>query len=255
MTSFVWEREPSEAFSEPYEYGGQEQFSREAQAVLEDLKFHYSKLNHSFSREDKSVEKAVWLLQVDSLSALYEGLMLIGEKRHRIASRLFRDVIETMDASLYFSQAGLKSRTNLEKWYKDEVIPHRVCREFIKKHQGEDKFERLRSVYRDLSKYTHRTYRALLMSYMLGKDDNLAYDGFRKYDTDYALPHVISFSYAVLGMLIKRFVEFSIITNQITVDEAKEIWRNCLEPETVPRRFGSGSGQIMRGPPTKIDFS
>ncbi|WP_416305472.1 hypothetical protein [Neptunicella sp. SCSIO 80796] len=255
MTSFVWEREPSEAYAEPYEYGGQDQFAREAQAVLEELKTHYSKLNHTFSREDQSIEKAVWLLQVDSLSALSEGLVLIGEKRHRLVSRLFRDVIETLDASLYFSQAGTQAQSKLEKWYKNEVIPHRVFREFIKMHQGEDKLERLRSVYSDFSKYTHRTYRALLMSYMLGKDDNLAYDGFRLYDTGYALPQVISFSYAVLGMLIKRFVEFSIITDQITVDEAKEIWKNCLESETVPRRFGAGPGQLMRGPPIKIDIS
>ena len=235
MPSFVWEREPNEAYDEPYEYAGQEQFAREAQAVLKELKVHYAKLNHTFSREDKTVRKAVWLLQVDSLGALSDGLELIGEKRHRLVSRLFRDVVETLDASLYFSQAGTHAHGKLVKWYANEVIPHRIFRDFIKKHQGDDKFERLRSVYNDFSKYTHRTYRALLMSYMLGKDDNLAYDGFRT-DTDYALPHVISFSYAIIAMLIKRFMEFAIITEQITQAQAENIWGNCLESETIPRQ-------------------
>jgi hypothetical protein len=254
MSSFIWDREPSEAYDEPYEYAGQEQFAREAQAVLEKLKAHYAKLNHTFSREDKSVQKAVWLLQIDSLGALSDGLELIGEKRHRLVSRLFRDVVETLDASLYFSQAGTHAQGKLVKWYTNEVIPHRIFREFIKKYQGDDKFENLRSVYNYFSKYTHRTYLALLMSYMLGKDDNIAYDGFRM-DRDDALPHVISFSYAVIAMLIKRFMEFSIITEQITQAQAENIWENCFESETIPRRFGSGSGQLMRGPPIKINFN
>jgi len=241
MPSFVWEREPSEAYDEPYEYGGQDQFAREANSVLEELKLHYAKLNHTFSRDDKSAEKAIWLLQVDSLWALSDGLELLNEKRHRLVARLFRDVVETLDASLYFSLAGSKSLGKLNKWYENEVIPHRVFREFIKQHHGDEKFENLRSVYTNFSKYTHRTYRALLMSYMLGKDDNLAYDSFRT-DAGYALPQVISFSYAVIAMLINRFMEFAIITNQITQAEVENIWSSCLESDTVPRRFGSGPG-------------
>ena len=37
MPSFVWDREPSEAYAEPYEYDGQAQFAREAATVLERL--------------------------------------------------------------------------------------------------------------------------------------------------------------------------------------------------------------------------
>src|SRR5690606_25690345 len=106
MPSFVWGREPSEAYDEPYEYAGQDQFAREANSVLEEIKAHYSKLNHTFSRDDRSSTKAVWLLQVDALGALSDGLELISEKRHRLVARLFRDVVETLDASLYFSLAG-----------------------------------------------------------------------------------------------------------------------------------------------------
>jgi len=255
MPSFVWNREPSEAFSEPYEYGGQEQFAREAEAVLKELKTHYAQLDRTFARDERTVQKAVWMLQVDALGALTDALELTNSKRHRLVSRLFRDFVETMDASFYFFHGGIKSQTNLAKWYENEVVPHRVFREFIKSHHGNEQFERLRSTYNDFSKYTHRTYRALLMSYILASEDKLAYDGFRRSDPDYVLPHVVSFSYAVIAMLVKRFVEFAVATEQLSNTQAKELWAKCLEPETVPRRFGSGPGQVMRGPLIELKIS
>lgn len=248
MPSFVWDRQPAEAFSEPYEYGGQEQFAREANAVLGELKAHYAQLDRAFARDEKTVVKAVWMLQVDALGALTDALALTNDKRHRLVSRLFRDFIETMDASFYFFHGREKAQANLAKWYENEVIPHRVFREFIKSQHGNEQFERLRSAYSDFSKYTHRTYRALLMSYILASEDKLAYDGFRRLDPDYVLPHVVSFSYAVIAMLIKRFVEFATATEQVSEEQAQALWAKCLESETVPRRFGSGSGQLMRGP-------
>lgn len=253
MPSFVWNREPSEAYSEPYEYGGQEQFAREANDVLTELKVHYARSDRAFARDEKTVAKAVWMLQVDALGALTDALALTNDKRHRLVSRLFRDFVETVDASFYFFHGGEKARSNLAKWYENEVIPHRVFREFIKSHHGNEQFERLRSTYSDFSKYTHRTYRALLMSYILASEDKLAYDGFRRSDPDYVLPHVVSFSYAVIAMLIKRFVEFAIATEQISKDQADSLWTKCLESETVPRRFGSGPGQLMRGPLIELD--
>ena len=86
------------------------------------------------------------------------------------------------------------------------------------------------------------------MSYILASEDKLAYDGFRRLDPDYVLPHVVSFSYAVIAMLIKRFVEFATATEQISEEQAQVLWAKCLESESVPRRFGSGPGQRMRGP-------
>lgn len=255
MPSFVWNREPSEAFSEPYEYDGQEQFVREATAILTNLKAHYSESDRTFHRDEKSTAKAVWMLQVDALGALTDALTLTNEKRHRLVSRLFRDFVETVDTSLYFFHGGKQAQGNLAKWYENEVIPHRVAREFIRSHHGDEQFERLRAVYSDFSKYTHRTYRALLMSYILASEDKLAYDGFRRLDTDYVLPHVVSFSYAVIAMLIKRFVEFATSTNQLSEQQAIRLWEECLEAETVPRRFGTGPGQLIRGPRIELKLS
>ena len=32
----------------------------------------------------------------------------------------------------------------------------------------------------------------------------------------------------------------------------ERVWKESLEAETVPRRFGTGPGQIFRGPPMEI---
>lgn len=252
MPSFVWNREPAEAYQEPYEYGGQEQFSREARAVLQELRAIYKLRDRAYTRDDRSPDKAIWMLQVDALEALTDALRLIDEKRHRLASRLFRDAMETMDCSFYFSYESENRGHNLVKWYLDEVLPHRVVRNFFRKEKGDSHFDSLRSLYGELSRYTHRSYRALLMSYILAANDAIAYDGFRLTETGTVTPHVIAFQYALLAMLIKRFLEISVASRQITAPAAEEIWSKCLEDETVPRRFGFGPGQLMRGPPIPI---
>ena len=251
MTSFVWERKTDEAYSEPYEYGGQEQFSREARGVLGRLKEHYSEKNQKFTRDERTVEKAVWLLQVDGLEALSDALDLVDSKKHRIAARLFRDTVETLDMSAYFILGGDEAVKDLAKWYDNEIIPHRKFRNLVKKKHGSKHSENLSSLYSDLSKYTHRTYLAISTSYILGRNDYLVYDGFRDSDT-LVLPHIISFSYALLAALIKRFIDIAEQTKQIGKETIEGIWAESLEKETVPRRFGTGPGQIMRGPPSEI---
>ena len=253
MPSFVWSRDPSEAFREPYEYGGQEQFAREAAAVVAYLKERYATEESRFPLSDTSTQRAVWMLQVDALSALSDALELLEEKRFRIVSRLFRDVVETLDASYYFALAGNTATKNLAKWYENEVISHRVFREFVQKHHGPERAESLRALYSDLSKYTHRTFRALSMSYLLGSNDTAIYDGFRPKERMYVLPHVVSFAYAMLAGLVKRFVQFAVDTGQLSAEQEAALWQKCLEAETVPRRFGFGPGQLMRGPEVPLD--
>lgn len=253
MPSFVWERDVVDAWLEPYEYGGQDQFLREAKKVISLLKGHYSRKDMHFDRDERSLEKAVWLIQVDTLEALSDALALTEEKRHRVAARLFRDAVETMDTSAYFYLAKEKATTDLENWYEDEVIPHRKFRAFIRDYECKDKAKGLSELYGDLSKYTHRTHSAIMRSYILGRKNKIAYDGFVE-DEFRVLPHVISLSYAVIAALIKRFITVAENTEQLSLAEADGIWKKSLEKETVPRRFGAGLGQIRRGPLMEIDF-
>lgn len=251
MPSFIWDRATDEAYSEPYEYGGQEQFSREAKKVLQSLKNHYAIQNKAFSSDEKSVAKAVWMLQVDGLEALSDALMLIDEKKHRLAFRVFRDAVETLDLSAYFSLGGEDANSALRKWYGDNVVTHSEYRKFVRKIHGEDQSKKLSSLYKELSGFTHRTHKAILLSYCVVKNDMLMYDGFSESRMS-VLPHVISYSYALLGGLIKRFIDIAEETGQIDRATIDAIWKDCVEKESVPRRFGTGPGQILRGPPMEI---
>jgi hypothetical protein len=121
MPSQVWGRDPQEAFEEPYEYGIQDQFAREARTLFARL---YKLLNsdcHRYSVDDRSREKAVWLLSMDALDSLRECLEALIRKEHRVASKLFRDVMESMDLAAYFHNATDKSKVSLGKWYADEI--------------------------------------------------------------------------------------------------------------------------------------
>lgn len=254
MPSFVWDRDTEDAWNEPYEYGGQEQFHREATKILGLLKKQYSSKDMHFDRDEESLDKAVWLLQTDALEALVDSLALTEEKRHRIAARLFRDAVETMDMSAYFYLGGEQARKDLRKWYKDEVIPHRVFRAFIRDSECKEKAKNLGSLYGDLSKYTHRTYRAIGNSYILGRDKKIAYDGFSESGFR-VLPHVVSLSYAIIAALIKRFIAVSETTEQLSSENISIIWSESLENETVQRRFGTGPGQAVRSSPIEFDFN
>ena len=137
MSNFIWERDPEEAYTNPYEYEAQEQFVREASSLLNKYHKHVSSNSKRYHRDDTSKGKAIWMLHVDALDALRDCLDLINEKKHRLACRLFRDVIETLDIAAYFSSASSQNNPDLIKWFKNEIIPHRKYRDFIKKTKSE----------------------------------------------------------------------------------------------------------------------
>jgi len=253
MPSFVWERDINDAWNEPYEYEGQEQFHREASKALSLVKSHYAEKDMHFDRDEETLDKAIWLIQLDALEALVDALKLTEEKRHRIASRLFRDAVETMDISAYFYLAGDKAKKDLKKWYQNEVIPHKTFRNFIKDFECPDKAKGLSVLYSDLSKYTHRTHGAITKSYLLGRNNKIAYDGFSESGFR-VLPHVISLSYAIIAILVKRFITIAEYTQQIDSEKTRSIWSEALEQETVPRRFGPGPGQLLRSAPIEFEL-
>ncbi|MDQ6633090.1 MAG: hypothetical protein M3Y82_15265, partial [Verrucomicrobiota bacterium] len=164
----------------------------------------------AFHQDERSLKKAVWMLQMDALNALSDCLELIESKRHRIAGRLFRDVVETLDLAAYFSSDSAKSRANLEKWFCDEIIEHHFYRDYIGKTMGPNAAEERKVFYRQLSKFTHRTYRALLKSYSLGAGNMMVYDGYHK-SQSLVLPHTIAAYFAILAGLITQFCDEAMI--------------------------------------------
>lgn len=236
MTSFVWGRNPQEAFDNPYEYDAQDQFVREAEAFLRRMTEALDSYNMKFTRDDNGLKKATWMLLQDIVDSLYECLALIKEKRHRIAARLFRDVVESLDLIKLFHSGTERASRTLEKWYENEVISHSKARDYLKDIEGESAANARRDYYRQLSKFTHRTYRALLDSYVLGRGDKLAHDSHSPSKL-LVLPQTISAYYAVLGDLIIQMAEIASLGGVIEKSYVKEAWLASLEEKRVPRRF------------------
>jgi len=244
MPSQVWGRDPQEAFEEPYEYGIQDQFVREARTLFTRL---YKLLNsdlHYYSLDDRSREKAVWLLAMDALDSLRECLEALVRKEHRVAGKLFRDVTESMDLAAYFHSATSKSKSSLDKWYADEVVPHREYRDYVKRTQGTEPAERLRKHYSSLSRFTHRSYRVILNGYCLGKGERLVHDrtgelyGNNGGATNLlVLPQTIASYYANLANLALVYSADLSELGLVSREAIRDAFAASLETETIPRRF------------------
>lgn len=126
MASIVWGRHPQEAYDNPYEYDAQDQFVREAKELLTQLQLKLDRFTMAFHRDDQTLEKATWMLALDLIDALLESVQLFEEKRHRIAFRLFRDVVETMDLLRVLHSNKPLAMKALHLWYEDETESPRV---------------------------------------------------------------------------------------------------------------------------------
>jgi len=84
MPSFIWDRDPQEAMDNPYEYEAQEQFVREAESILNLFSNELGKFDMKFTVDDRSLEKAIWMLQNDALDSLKDIL------ERRLQSIVFR---------------------------------------------------------------------------------------------------------------------------------------------------------------------
>ena len=195
MASFVWNREFEEAYSNSYEYGAQEQFVREAKKILSRLCKVVGKYNMQFSCDEHSLQKATWMLHNDTINALREALSLLEKKKHELVGRMFRDVWESCQLVEYFLSGSSQSQSDLKKWFDNEVISHKTIRERLEKSGRKSEAEEKRQRQRELSKFTHRTYRSLLKGYSRGGDNKMVYDGFTKYSV---ATHTLSAYYAIL---------------------------------------------------------
>ncbi len=235
MPSIVWGRHPQEAFDNPYEYEAQEQFMREAKSLLEEILLQLDSFTMYFHRDDTTLEKASWMLSLDLTDSLLESTRLLMEKRHRVAFRLFRDAVETMDLLRVLHSGNDRARNALRNWYENRSIPHSESRKHLEETQGVESATLRRKYYDELSKFTHRTYRALLNSFSLGRYDMLVHDSHSM--TMLVLPQTISSGLAVLADLIIQAAEYLSASGPLTEDEIESAWTRALEVHTVPRRF------------------
>jgi hypothetical protein len=232
MASIVWNRDPQEAMDNPYEYNAQDQFHREAISLCN--KISDAILNKKiFYKEDRSLEKAIWMLQTDALFAFRDSILLLHEKNHRIVGRLLRDMLETVHLIEYFNTNSTKSYSDLEEWYDDKPIMHREYRNYIKNTFGHLESETKKSQHRVFSKFTHRTYKSLLYGYILGATDRIIYDD------KISLVPTIAMYYAILGTFGLYIVDNLKLYGILTLFEIEKAWNESIESFQIPRGWMS----------------
>lgn len=235
MPSLVWGRDTQEAHDNPYEYEAQDQFIREATVALDALTASLDRFTMKFHRDETSLAKATWMLSLDMVDSLRESTSLFVEKRHRVAFRLFRDVFETVDLISVLHAGNLDADRTLRDWYKNDTATHGTMRKYMAPVKGEEAVKHRQRRFHQLSKFTHRTYRALSMSYSLGQGDMLVPDTHS--NPMLVLPHTISEGLAVLSSLILEAVECLMLYGPLEKDEVSSIFLGALEAESIPRRF------------------
>lgn len=244
MPSIVWGRDPQEAFENPYEYDAQQQFVREATKLLPAL---YRLLNsdpHRYTRDERTTAKAVWLLHIDALDGLFDSLDSLTTKRHRVAAQLFRVAEEALDLATLFASGTPRATRLLSRWYDDEVVPHSEYRDHLRLVEGEEAAKARAEHYARMSKFTHRTYRAIAEGYSLGGGDRLVHDRtailygeHSEAPTTLVLPHTLAAYHAALASLIIFFTEQLASHRLVAEADLDTAITSSLEPDTVPRRF------------------
>lgn len=235
MPSIVWGRHPQEAYDNPYEHEAQRQFLRECDALLRELIKRLRPHTLKYHRDEQSLQKATWLLTMDLLASLLDCVALLEESRHRPAARVFRDSVETIDLMRVLHSDSPNAVPALKKWYGNETISHGEARKLIEALDGAEAAIQRRAFYKELSKFTHRTYRALLDSVSLGRDDLMVHDSHGS--GLLVLPQTIAAYMAVLGDITIQATGSVSSTGLLSSDEVVEAWGLALEIHTVPRRF------------------
>ncbi|AZQ84404.1 hypothetical protein EKO29_10460 [Colwellia sp. Arc7-635] len=236
MASFIWGRNPQEAFKNPYEWEANEQFALEASSLLEKFFEILMKKNMHYKKSDTSLEKAEWMLLTDAVDSLIEALVNLECKKHRITARLFRDVIESIDLLTFFRSGTTKAENKLAKWFNNEFIPHSVSRDHLLKTDGEEAKAERTKYYQSLSSFTHRKYAALCDSYSLGRGEMLVYDTITS-SRMMVLPQTLSAYYAGISDLIIQLSQSLSLSAFITKTELSECWEQVIKVKSVPRRF------------------
>lgn len=189
----------------------------------------------AFHQDDRTLEKATWMLALDLIDALIESVHLFEDRRHQIAFRLFRDAVETIDLLQVLHSNTPRAEKALRLWYEDETIPHIESRRHIEETEGREAALRRRDYYAQLSKFTHRTYRALLKSFSLGRDGMLVHDSHSM--SLLVLPETIASGLAVLADLIIQATECLKECGPLDAEDVANAWLVAIEPHTVPRNF------------------
>lgn len=174
MNSSIWKIDFIEAYKIGYSKKEIESFMSEAELLLRQLINHFKSLDGKFSANKKDKKLLVYFILNELVCSLYDAVLALQNGNIRIASRIFREAMESRDIiKLVHSKNGEKY---VDKWFNDEYIRHSDFRKTLEDDKNGLK-GLTREVYQKYSKYTHRSYSVLIDSFSL-EDENLKFNMF-----------------------------------------------------------------------------
>lgn len=234
LKNFIWNRDPQEAMDNPYEWEAQRKFVKEALVFLKEIR-RFIIESHSFTKENRSMEKASWMLSLAALDSGIEILYSLRRNQIQVIFHLIGSIQESMDLGTYFTYNDDTVFVNLEKWYGGKIIPHREYRDLIRSKGDVSEYEYLRSIYIDLSNFNHNGYPSLLYNYFLSSDDVIHHYG--RYESNSTKPsNTISMLHAVSARLILNLCFRLPILGVLTRKELDKFIGNQDRKREVKRR-------------------
>ena len=223
LKSRFWHQALDDVVKNPYDYENQILFIKESKSLLNRIYKLYDSYQLKFHLDNKSLEKCVWMLQIDALDTLRDCLYLVEKKKHRLIGKMFRDVVETLDVAHLIKE---KQDKYLVKWYDNEIILHCEYRKYLEKNGKIKEKEASKRFYKNLSGWTHHTYFTLKNSYSLGRDDMLVYDS--HCSKILVLPQTISQYLWMLNILIKKFIDEMIYSELFDISKLESFEKSKL---------------------------
>ncbi|TBX64779.1 hypothetical protein EZL74_12890 [Flavobacterium silvisoli] len=174
MKSEIWNKENGlKAFTTGFTIEEIKLFDIECEEFLKEVIRQSAFLNNTFKTDVNDLKKANWLILNDITTSLYDCHQNMVDGNIRIASRVFRDTMENMHILELLNKS--QKEKYLKNWYENEVISNSEYREWIKKEKSIELSELNRDVYRQYSKYAHRTYEAIYESYSQDIDSTIRF--------------------------------------------------------------------------------
>ena len=173
MKSEIWDKKNDiKGFTVGYSIEQIELFENECEEFLNLVLRMSSYNNDQFQESENDLKKANWMILNEITSALLDCLEMLKKDNIRMASRVYRDVMENMHILELINKS--ENGNHLIKWYENEVISHRKYRDWLKR-QDEELSELTRDVYRIYSKFAHRTFEPIFESYDLNDDKTIRF--------------------------------------------------------------------------------
>lgn len=214
MKSIYWsENHPNNLPS--YDHDGQEEFFNEAMKWCNDSLDEIDKYNLRFKNDERTSQKATWMLFLNCLLQIRECLSLIKEHKIVSSSPLMREIWEKYHAMLFMNDKA--NQLALKSFYENKdycFMDSKYSRNLNDKIES----EKLKVFFGELSKFIHPNYVALREFFCVG-GDNYEYiysaylTTFGKHKSDSGLsllpPDKASQHFWVLAQIVK-----DIISNQ-----------------------------------------